>query len=253
MELVEIKKGEAFADSNTIAKKFCVKHADVVNKLKKLTTKLDDFRVDGFYPKYFQENRNYRGTDYTAYLINRDFFILLGMRFDTKPARKWQGQFIAGFNAMERSITAEEANKKNPSWLSDREQLKIGRKAETDVIKEFVEYATGQGSKSAKFYYKHITSATYSALDLMVQKKPNIDLSWRTGMPGEGPKLNQYSPKLILHEQGAWWGNSWPEELEVCRAVDPPGVTTGLQNTDLPPELQLAYGPNPNLRMPPGV
>ena len=105
----------------------------------------------------------------------------------------------------------------------------------------------GWDCKEAIWYTEYLT------IGLMVQKKPDIDLSWRTGMPGEGPKLNQYSPKLILHEQGAWWGNSWPEELEVCRAVDPPGVTTGLQNTDLPPELQLAYGPNPNLRMPPGV
>ena len=36
--------------------------------------------------------------------------------------------------------------------------------AETDVVKEFVEYATSQGSKSAKMYYINITKGTYAAL-----------------------------------------------------------------------------------------
>ena len=35
-------------------------------------------------------------------------------------------------------------------------------------------YATQQGSKSAKFYYKHITNATYKALGLLEQRKPKI-------------------------------------------------------------------------------
>jgi len=65
-------------------------------------------------------------------------------------------------------------NKSNSEWLTSREQGKQIRLKETDTIKDFVEYATNQGSKSAKFYYKHYTSATYKALQLLEHKKPKL-------------------------------------------------------------------------------
>jgi len=174
MEIVEVKKGEVFCDSNMVAKKFGVKHADVVNKMKTIIPKLDDFRVEAFYPKYWTEERNYRGKNYTAYLMNRDCFMVLGMRFDTKRSRKWQGQFIAAFNVLENQVLIADKNATDVKWLGHRQLLTDGRKNETDVIKEFVEYATVQGSTKAKFYYKHITNATYKALGLMIQKNPKL-------------------------------------------------------------------------------
>lgn len=39
------------------------------------------------------------------------------------------------------------------------------------MIKEFVEYATKQGSKNAKMYYQNITKMTNKALELLVQTK----------------------------------------------------------------------------------
>jgi len=174
MEIVEVKSGKVFCDSNMVAKKFGVKHADVVNKMKTIIPKLEDFRVAAFYPKYWTEERNYRGKDYTAYLMNRDCFMVLGMRFDTKRSRKWQGQFIAAFNVLEDQVLIADKNATDTKWLGHRKLLIEGRKKETDVIKEFVEYATNQGSKSAKFYYKHITNATYKALGLMAQSKPKL-------------------------------------------------------------------------------
>jgi len=174
MEIVEVKKGEVFCDSNMVAKKFGVKHADVVNKMKTLIPKLEDFRVEAFYPKFWTESRSYRGKNYTAYLMNRDCFMVLGMRFDTKRSRKWQGQFVAAFNVMENQILIADKNATDTKWIGHRKLLVKGRKEETDVIKDFVEYATFQGSKKAKFYYKHITNATYKALGLMIQKKPKL-------------------------------------------------------------------------------
>jgi len=91
----------------------------------------------------------------------------------------------------------------------------------------------------------------YCSIGLCVQNKPEIDLSWRTGMPGECVELNQYTPRSMLPEHGAWWSNNWHEETDQ-RAADPPGVTAGLQHTNLPPKVQLAFGPNPALRKEPG-
>jgi len=174
MEIVEFKSGKVFCDSNMVAKKFGVKHADVVNKMKTLIPKLDDFRVEAFYPKYWIEERNYRGKNYTAYLMNRDCFMILGMRFDTKRSRRWQGQFIAAFNVLENQILIADKNATDVKWIGHRKLLVDGRKKETDVIKDFVEYATFQGSTKARFYYKHITNATYKALGLMIQRKPKL-------------------------------------------------------------------------------
>ena len=169
-----MKKGEVYCDTGLIARKFGMQHAKVVQAMNTLIPKLDDFRVPGFHPKFEVEGREYRGKKYTAYLLNRDCFILLGMRFDTKLARKWQGHFIAAFNSMEQRILLADKNATDRRWLGQREQGKVVRKEETDVIKEFVDYATSQGSKSAVFYYKHITNATYKALGLMVQRKPKL-------------------------------------------------------------------------------
>lgn len=181
MELVELKKDGVYCDTGLIAKKFGMKHHDVCRAMETLIPKLDDFRVaactpktSGFDPQYRKESRHYRGTDFEVYLLNRDCFILLGMRFDTKTARQWQGKFIAAFNAMEQRILLADTNATDPQWLSQRNIGKIARREETDVIRDFVEYATGQGSAKASYYYKHITNATYKALGLMVQSKPKL-------------------------------------------------------------------------------
>jgi Rha family phage regulatory protein len=174
MELVELKKGNVYCDTGVIARKFGMQHAKVVQAMETLIPKLDDFRVTGFHPYFEKEEREYRGTKYNAYLLNRDCFILLGMRFDTKLARRWQGQFIAAFNSLEQRILSADTNATDPTWLTHREQGRVARIEETDVIKKFVAYATEQGSKSAQFYYKHITTATYKALGLMYQRKPKL-------------------------------------------------------------------------------
>ena len=92
----------------------------------------------------------------------------------------------------------------------------------------------------------------YTDIAVCLQNAPEIDLDWRTGMPGEVRELNQYTPRMIRTMSGAWWGNNWHEETD-DRVTDPPGVTAGFGVTNLPPEVQLAYGPNPNLRKPPGT
>jgi len=174
MNLVEVKKSEIYCDSHIVAKKFGLKNAYIVDRIKKVISDIGELRVNGVDPKVMTEEREYRGNKYTAYLMNRDFFSFLVMRFKGKKAIEWQLKFIAAFNAMEKRILTADENATDPKWLGQREQGKIARLEETDVIKDFVEYATGQGSKSAKFYYKHITNATYKALGMMVQKKPKL-------------------------------------------------------------------------------
>ena len=100
----------------------------------------------------------------------------------------------------------------------------------------------GWDCKDAQWYTEYMT------IGLIVQKKPDIDLSWRTSLPGEMTGLNNFTPRYIHHEDGAWWGNRWPEPFEANRIVDPPTVTLGYQ-TSLEPEVRLPFGPNPAFRI----
>jgi len=80
----------------------------------------------------------------------------------------------SAFYAMEKKILQETLNKKSDIWLTTRQESKQIRHDTTDTIKDFVDYATNQGSTSASFYYKHITDATYKALGLITQRKPKL-------------------------------------------------------------------------------
>jgi hypothetical protein len=99
---------------------------------------------------------------------------MLVMGFTGDKALKFKAKFICAFDMMENQLVKLQTNKNNEMWLGVREQSKQLRRKETDIIKEFVEYATKQGSKNAQFYYKHITNAVYGCLQLIQYKKPKL-------------------------------------------------------------------------------
>jgi len=187
--LVENKHGEAFADSALIASKFGMKHNKLISVVDSVFNDYPDLRGSSNTPqcaeKYFTEERIYHGQSYTAYMMNRAFFSLVAMRFTTKLAREWQRKFNAAFYELENQLLLANSHKQDAQWLEQRIQTKLLRKAETDVIEEFVNYATVQGSGHANNYYRLITRATYRALGLIQYKQPNLrdslnalQLSW---------------------------------------------------------------------------
>ena len=89
------------------------------------------------------------------YLMNRDGFSLLVMGFTGKKALDWKLKYINAFNQMENYIR----EKQSQSWIETRTVGKLSRKAETDVLKQLVEYAKQQGSEHADMLYM-----TYSKL-----------------------------------------------------------------------------------------
>lgn len=101
---------------------------------------------------------------------------------------------------------------------------------------------SGWDCKDANWYTE------YLSIGICLQKVDDIDMSGRTALPSEVQWLNQFSPRIIRHEDGAWWGSRWHEHVECDRIMDPPFVTAGLQPSSLPPQVQLAFGPNPKLR-----
>jgi len=92
MQLVEVKKQEVLCDSSLLARKFNQKHNEVV---KRITFLIKDLRGVANLPEMpIKEERIYRGRKYTAYLMGREFFSLLVMRFKGKKALEWQVLFM---------------------------------------------------------------------------------------------------------------------------------------------------------------
>ena len=152
-ELVYLKADEAFTDSLMVAEHFHKRHDHVLRAIDNLLETL---------PKN-EERKMFKATTRKAddgqyhkmYLMNRDGFTLLAMGFTGKKALEWKLKYIDAFNKMETIIR----EKSTQAWLETRQQGKLTRKAETDIIKELVEYAKAQGSTHADMLYM-----TYSKL-----------------------------------------------------------------------------------------
>lgn len=119
MSLVEVKNGAVFCDSSMVAKKFGVKHAYVIRNCDSLLKDLSEIKGDLYSPLILKEDREYRGNSYTAYLMDREFFSLLAMRFKGKDALEWQVKFNSAFYQMEKALT-----KKAPTLESLNEIVK---------------------------------------------------------------------------------------------------------------------------------
>ena len=167
-ELVEVKNGFIFTTSNIICEEFDMAHNELLKKIRSFTDILAPVRFKEMYKEFDYENS--RGRKYKSFKLNRDGYMFLVMNIMTKKSATKKMEFIDAFNLMEKILL----NQSNSEWLNSREQGKQIRKDETDTIKEFIEYATSQGSKSAKFYYKHYTNATYRVLELLEYKKPKV-------------------------------------------------------------------------------
>lgn len=152
-DLVYLKNDEAVCDSLLVAEKFGKRHAHVIEKIEKI---LADDSTENSAQCFKQTSyKDETGKQNKMYLMNRDGFTFLVMGFTGKKANEWKWNYIHAFNTME-SILRE---KSTEAWLETRQQGKLTRRAETDVIQKLVEYAKEQGSDHADMLYM-----TYSKL-----------------------------------------------------------------------------------------
>lgn len=168
--VVEFKKENLFTTSLNVAKNFKKEHKNVLRDIENLECSAN-FRRLNFEPSIYI---NLQKREQKMYYLTRDGFSFLAFGFTGKKAMEFKELYIAKFNEMEKQLIKALKNNTDPNWIKQREKSKLTRLEETDIIKEFVSYATYQGSKSAKFYYKHFTMSTYKALDLIKEKKPKL-------------------------------------------------------------------------------
>lgn len=157
-ELVYVKNDAAVCDSLQVAEKFGKRHDNVLQVIDNLRETLLEIeeRSEMF---IIGRRKADDGQYHRMYLMNRDGFSLLVMGFTGKSALVWKLRYIKAFNQMEKFI-----QEKNTAAYQRADQAeKATRRAETDVIKEFVEYARAQGSTHADHYYANYTRLAYKA------------------------------------------------------------------------------------------
>lgn len=145
-ELVYLKNDQALTDSLTIAEMFEKRHTHVLDKIEKIMADSAENSAQCFFKTKYKDAS---GKWNTKYLMNRDGFTFLAMGFTGKKADEWKWKYINAFNAMEKVIMEKQTN----IWLETRQQSKLIRKTETDVIQKLVEYAKAQGSQHADMLY----------------------------------------------------------------------------------------------------
>lgn len=147
-ELIELKNQQAVTTSLLVAESFKKRHSDVIRTIENL---MSNERNSALVEEWFKESFyvDSKGEKRKMYYLNRDAFSLLVMGFTGQKAFEWKVKFIDAFNKMEQVLS----EKHTQTWVETRQQSKLTRKAETDVIKKFVEYAKEQGSGNADKYY----------------------------------------------------------------------------------------------------
>ena len=150
-ELVYLERDEAVCSSLDVSRSFGKRHDNVLRAIGGLLENEETQKM--FKKSNYVDSQNKQ--KYPMYLMNRDGFSLLVMGFTGKKALDWKLKYINAFNQMEKIIRERQSQ----SWIESRSVGKLSRKAETDVLKQLVEYAKQQGSEHADMLY-----VTYSKL-----------------------------------------------------------------------------------------
>ncbi|MBK8807747.1 MAG: Rha family transcriptional regulator [Bacteroidales bacterium] len=182
-ELVHIIQKDVFTNTLIVAENLEVPHRDL---LRTVASVIDKTKVQcaGAHIVFIEKTfTNKQGRTYPMYEMNEDAYMLLAMQLSNyEKAFAVQLAIIKAFRSMAIALV----NQQNVSWIEARKNGKIERVSETDVIKEFVDYATKQGSQSAKTYYMNITKMTNKALEFIIQDKTGIPVRDLSSMENLG-------------------------------------------------------------------
>ena len=147
-------EGELRADSRTFAPKMDIRHRQLMENIRKYQDKFEEIGFLAFQT----EEIDGRGQPEKYALLNEDqayFMLTLSRNTDAVVSAK---------------LALVKAFRKARSQIVNNDTARIeGKKArleETNAIKELVQYATDQGSQSAKMYYVNITKMTNQILGI---------------------------------------------------------------------------------------
>lgn len=148
MELVITKNNKIFTDSKIISDGVGIKHHALQQLIAKYENDITEFGQLAF---EMRPVRYSRGTNFEKiYFLNEEqaTFVITLMR-NNKAVVAFKKELVRQFYLMRQFIFERQSK----YWLETREQGKLTRKAETDVLKQLVEYAKEQGSQHSDKMY----------------------------------------------------------------------------------------------------
>ena len=150
-ELVVLKGNNVFTDSKVIAEGTGNKHKNVKELIVKYQNEMREF---GTLSVLNVESTGGRPEQYYRLNEEQATFLITLLRNSTRVVA-FKKELVRQFYEMRRFIL----EKQTAVWIETRQQGKLTRKAETDIIQKLVEYAKEQGSEHADMLYM-----TYSKL-----------------------------------------------------------------------------------------
>lgn len=147
-DLVFLKRNDAFTDSMVIADGTGNQHHAVSQLIRKYQKDFEDYGRLEF--THLKCRNSKRGRPTKIYFLNEEQATLLITYLDnTETVRAFKKKLVHQFFNMRKLL----AEKQTTTWLETRKAGMITRKAETDIIKQLVEYAKKQGSSHADMLY----------------------------------------------------------------------------------------------------
>lgn len=166
-ELVMIKGKEIFTTSMIISNNLNLQHDNVVALLKKYSNINELSLVQ-------TEKLSTKGRAIINYLLTEEqALILVSLMKNTPEVIKFKVGLVKAFIKYRKIAHNLAIEKNNAHYQVERLDSKVIRKDCTDTIKEFIEYAIKQGSKSASMYYVNLSKMELKSLFLLEQKFPN--------------------------------------------------------------------------------
>jgi phage regulator Rha-like protein len=175
--LVIIKNNEVYVDTDVLAKKLNRQHKVIYNLVNVYKEELQMLGVLHF--ENVPNSGEKGGGTKKIYSLNKKQYIFLITNMRTKASEldtvmKAKLEIADQFVNMENWILSQKTMKANEEYKLSRGKSILGRKQETDTIKEFIEYAKSQGSQSADKYYMIFSKMENSAFFILLEKFKNV-------------------------------------------------------------------------------
>ena len=156
-------EGELRADSRTFAPKMEIRHRQLMDNIKKYRVRFERMGVLPFQTEKPSEAGG-RPQEYALLNEKQAIFLLTLSRNTDVVVDAKEALSVAFYDARTQAVRNDVA----------RIEGKKARLEETNAIKELVQYATDQGSQSAKMYYANITKMTNQILGVEAGQRDKL-------------------------------------------------------------------------------
>lgn len=140
------RNDQVLTNSLLVAEKFGKEHKHVLDAIRELIQGCAETSADPMFVETIYVNEQNR-QEYPMFVMNRDGFTLLAMGFTGKKALKFKLDYIAAFNAMERSLkeiktpqTYAEALRRLVDEVEAKEQIQYQLEQKTEQLDESKEW-----------------------------------------------------------------------------------------------------------------